>query len=102
MPSLAMRWPKIRITDVIRGTLSTAVEAPAKPSLNAPQTREEALAALRRAHRSGYPRKIEGDLELQAFILARIDALTFEQITDAIKANFPPARHVGRSTVHRW
>ncbi len=92
----------ISIADAIRATLSTAVETPVKPALNLPQTREEALAAHRRAHRSGYPPKIEGDPELEAFILARVDTLTFGQITDAIKADFPPAQHVGRSTVHRW
>jgi hypothetical protein len=70
--------------------------------LNAPQTREEVFAAHRRAHRSGYPPKIEGDPEIEAFILARIETLTFGQITDAIKAAFPATRHVGRSTVHRW
>ncbi len=46
--------------------------------------------------------KIEANPEVLAFILARIETLTFGQIPAAIKASFPPDRHVGRSTVHRW
>ncbi len=47
------------------------------------------------------PFTIEGDADIEAFILVRIETLTSEHITDAIKADFPPARHVGRSAVHR-
>lgn len=92
----------ISIADAIRASLSTAVETPVKPALNAPQTREEALAAHRRAHRPGHPSKIDSDPELQAFILARIETQTFDQITAAIKATFPATQHVGRTAVHRW
>ena len=63
-----------------RQTLSTGIEHPVKPPLNAPLTRDEVQAEHRRAHRSGRPAKIEGDPELEAFIRARIDTLTFAQI----------------------
>ncbi|OZA07492.1 MAG: hypothetical protein B7Y02_13855, partial [Rhodobacterales bacterium 17-64-5] len=48
------------------------------------------------------PSKIDCDPDLQAFILARIETQTFDQITDAIRTTFPPAQHVGRTSVHRW
>ncbi len=82
--------------------LSDTFEAPVKPPLNAPQTREEALAAHRRAHRMGVPGKIEGDPELEAFILARIDSLTYAEIVAEVKAHFPADRQTSASAVQRW
>ena len=72
-----------------------------KDGLNAPATPNDPATEHRRTHRPGHPAKIEPDTELQAFIRAGIDALAFKQITAAIKASFSPARHVGRSTMHR-
>jgi hypothetical protein len=69
----------LSITDDIRASLSTPVQTPFEGPSNAPATREEALAAHRRAHRSGGPGKIEGDPELEAFIAARIDTLTYAE-----------------------
>ena len=56
----------------------------------------------RRLHRPGRPGKIESDPELQAFIRARADRLTYDQLVAAICDQFPPDRHVSRSTVHKW
>ncbi len=56
----------------------------------------------RRAHRPGVQRKIDADPELQTFIRARIDRLTFVEIADDIAAHFPPARRVRRSAIHAW
>ncbi len=56
----------------------------------------------RREHRSGRAPKIPNDPELQAFILARIDRLTFEGIAHDVAGHFPPARRVGRSAIHDW
>ena len=56
----------------------------------------------RRAHRFGTPRKIDGDPELQAFIAARVDRLTFEQIAAEVAAHFPPARHVRKTAIWDW
>jgi hypothetical protein len=82
--------------------LSTGIEHPAKPALNAPLTRDEVQAEHRRAHRSGRPGKIEGDPELQAFIRARIDTLTFAQIVAEVRATFPPDRQCSHSGLGRW
>ncbi len=91
------------IVAAIGKSLSTALETPGKPSLDAaPKTREEVFAAHRRAHRRGHPGKIEGDPELEAFILARIDTLTFGQIVSEVRATFPPDRHCSHSGVGRW
>lgn len=56
----------------------------------------------RRAHRMGRAPKIDADPDLPAFILARLDRLTYHQIAAEIAAHFPPARHVHPATVHRW
>jgi hypothetical protein len=74
-------------------TLSTGIQCPVKADVN---------AAHRRAHRMGRPAKIAADSELQAFVTARLDTLTFDQIAREIAANFPPARRASRSSIHRW
>lgn len=56
----------------------------------------------RRLHRPGRPGKIDMDLELQAFIRARADRMTYDQIATAIREAFPKERHVSRSTIHKW
>ncbi|WP_156114359.1 hypothetical protein [Paracoccus sanguinis] len=56
----------------------------------------------RRLHRSGAVPKIEHDPEMQSFILARVDRMTYQKIADAIAEHFPKDRHVHRATVHRW
>ncbi|MEZ5796939.1 MAG: hypothetical protein R3D63_05275 [Paracoccaceae bacterium] len=61
-----------------------------------------ALAAWRAAHRSGTPSKLDTDSELRAFVLARIDTLTFVQIVLAVTAHFPPERRTSVSALTRW
>lgn len=56
----------------------------------------------RREHRMGPAPKIATDPEMQAFILARLDRLTYDQIADEIARHFPPSRRVHRATVPRW
>jgi hypothetical protein len=80
--------------------LDTALEAALEEGLQAPV--EEATASARRAHRPGVISKLSTDPDLRAFVLARIDGLTFDQIADDIAANFPPERCVSRSSLHRW
>ena len=58
--------------------------------------------AHRSAHRPGRPPKIESDPELQAFISARIDQMTFVQIEQAVSQRFPPERRVRKSAIHAW
>lgn len=74
-------------------TLSTGLQSPIKVDVN---------AAHRRAHRMGRPAKIAVDSELQAFVNARFDTLTFEQIAKEVADNFPPERRVSLSAIHRW
>ena len=66
------------------------------PLCNVPATQH------RREHRAGIPAIIDSNPTLQAFILARLDRLTFKQIADEIAQHFPPALHIHQSTVHRW
>ena len=73
--------------------LSTGVQTAVK---------HDVIAAHRRAHRTGRPAKIEADAELRAFIIARIDTLTFDQMITQIIAVFPPTRRISRSSLHRW
>lgn len=56
----------------------------------------------RRQHRSGTPPRIDSDPELQTFILARIERLTFAQIASEVAQHFPTARRVGKSAIHHW
>lgn len=74
--------------------LQEGVKAPVEPPFNA--------AAWRAQHRCGTPSKLESDPELRAFVLARIDRLTFEEIASDIAAAFPPERRTSRSALHRW
>ncbi len=74
-------------------TLSTSIQSTVKEDVN---------AAHRRAHRMGRPAKIAADAELQAFVAARFDTLTFEQIAKEVADNFPPERRVSLSAIHRW
>jgi len=60
------------------------------------------LTEHRLAHRPGRPPRIDSDPDLQAFIAARIDRMTFVQIAEAIAGHFPPARRVGKSAIHAW
>jgi len=55
----------------------------------------------RRNHSSGTPSKIYSDLELRAFILARPDTMTFQEIALAVAATFPPERRTSLSSIHR-
>ena len=56
----------------------------------------------RRAHRPGRPRKIDRDPELRAFIQARINRMTFNDVADAVAKAFPPARRIGKSAIYDW
>lgn len=62
----------------------------------------DARAAHRAAHKRGGPPKVEADPEVKAFIIARLDRLTFTDIVTELKQAFPPDRHISRSSVHRW
>ena len=56
----------------------------------------------RREYRAGRVPKIDADPALPAFILARLDRLTYHQIAVDIAAHFLPAHHIHPATIHRW
>ena len=87
--------------DAMKVPFNTPFNGPSNPA-KAPLTRDEVLAEHRRAHRSGRPSKIESDPELQAFIAARIDRMTFAQIVSEVRTTFPPDRHCSISGLGRW
>lgn len=66
------------------------------------QVETDVNAAHRRAHRPGRPAKIDIDSELQAFVAARVDTMTFDQIAMEVAAHFAPPRRASRSSIHRW
>ena len=81
--------------------LEAAINTPSKGHERAVDA-DDARAAWRAAHRSGYPPKLDADPELRAFVLERIDRLTFGEIAAEVAAQFPLERRVSRSTLHRW
>lgn len=81
-------------------TLSTALQSPVEAPLNSPN--EDPVARHRRLHRPGISSKIEADPDLRAFIVARIESMTFDALVQAIAEAFPPERRVRRSSLHRW
>lgn len=74
-------------------TLSTGVKCPVEGDVKATHRRE---------HRMGRPAKIDADSELQAFVTARLDTMTFDQIATEVAAHFAPNRRASRSSIHRW
>ncbi len=95
------------------GIASAALERLARALTELRQSQQESrLASLpacdvpvtqhRREHRAGRVPKIDAQPELAAFILARLDRLTYHQIAAEITAHFPPGSHVHPATVHRW
>lgn len=56
----------------------------------------------RRAHRPGRVPKLDADPELRAFVLARIDRMTYDEIARSVAVEYPVQRRVSRSTIHEW
>ena len=79
--------------DALTG-LSTALEGSVQTPVEA--------TSWRAAHRPGTPSRIEADPELRAFILARIDRMTFDAVVSEVAAHFPPERRVSPFALHRW
>ena len=70
--------------------------------LRTPVEPERFAAEYRHAYRPGRLLQIDTDPEHRAFILARIDRLTFEQLEAEIAAHFPENRRVKRSIINDW
>jgi hypothetical protein len=92
----------IRLTRNLSSEIEGGIERPVHQPLKAPETRDQILAARRRAHRSGVPSKIDSDPELRAFIIARIDRLKFTEIAAEVRSHFPPERQTSVSALSRW
>lgn len=71
--------------------LGTGIEGPSEKARN-----------HRADHRRGRLSLIDSDPALNAFVRARIDAMTFAEIEADIAAHFPPGRRVSLSSIHRW
>ena len=82
--------------------LETALNQAIKGPLNELSSLPPTLAEHRRAHRSGFPSRIDTDRELQAFIRARIDHMTYTELTAAVAETFPPERRVRKSAIAHW
>ena len=60
------------------------------------------LFPRRFTHRPGRPAKLDTDAELRAFVMARVDRLTFEEIAAEIALQYPVERRVAKSSIHQW
>lgn len=88
-----------RALDRAQAALQTAVQEGVQHPLETPV---QTLCDHRRAHRPGRPARIDTDPELRAFILARLDRMTFPDLARAVADAFPPDRRVSKSTIHKW
>lgn len=82
--------------------LSAALESSVEPAANHRLKDASNSAIWLAEHRPGKPSRIDADPVLRAFILARIDHLTFDQIVAEVAAHFPPERRTSRSALSRW
>lgn len=77
-------------------TAFEAVRTAALPPCDVPVTEHRA------AHRFGRPARLDVDAELRAFVLSRIERLTYTQIEAEIARHFPDARRIGKSAIQAW
>lgn len=81
------------LEDALQGGVQTPIEGAGNTAATCPH---------RAAHRPGLPARLDSDSELRAFVLDRIEIMTFPALADAVAANFPPERRVGKSALHKW
>lgn len=82
--------------------LHRAIEDVVNTTVNEPSIDLPPVTQHRREHRSGRPAKIDADPELRAFIIARIERMTFPEIAQAVASQFPAERRVGKSAIYDW
>lgn len=82
--------------------LQRAAKCSLKDGIDAQPVSDIPITEHRKQHRAGRPAKIDTDPELQAFIRARIDRLTYQELAQDVAAYFPPNRSVSRSSIQRW
>lgn len=56
----------------------------------------------RKEHRPGRVAKLDADPTLRAFVLSRLERLTFEQIARDVEQHFPAGKRVGKSAIQAW
>ena len=88
--------------DPPRGALERHREALVQDRLSALPPCDAPPSEHRRLHRPGVQAKLDADPELQAFVLARLDRLTFKNIAAEVAQCFPPKRRVRSSAIHAW
>lgn len=91
-----------RALDTAETALSNAVQGASKGPFDGAQIGPVEATEHLREHRPGRPAKLDSDPELRAFVLARIDWQTFEQIADAVAESFPEKRRVSKTSIHKW
>lgn len=82
--------------------LLTSLEAGHETPVEAPVQRPVQPSQHLREHRPARPKKLAADPELRAFVEARFNRMTFEQIADKVAQNFPPERRVAKSAIQGW
>ena len=83
-------------------TIEQALQCTIEQGINALPQSTAPISEHRSKHRPGKPPKIDADPELKAFIAARIERLTFDQVASEVANHFPPSRQVKRSAIHAW
>lgn len=103
---LALALAELRAAHTAQGKALTTLETAFKQAL---EGRLDRLALCdappsehRRAHRPGVQRRIDTEPELETFIRARVDRMTFAELAAEVANVFPPNRRVGRSAIHDW
>ena len=86
----------------LKGALERHREALVQDRLSALPPCDAPPSERRRPHRPGAQAKLDADPELQAFVLARLDRLTFKNIAAEVAQCFPPERRVRSSAIHAW
>ncbi len=94
----ATRDAHVKAAPTLEGAVGRLVKGGLNPASNPP----EPVRDHRRNHRPGRPCRIDADPELRAFVLARIDRLTFTALAEEIARAFPPGRRDGKSARHAW
>lgn len=82
--------------------LEEALQQAIQGGVNALPAEIPAPSEHRSEHRPGRAPKIAVDPELQAFIMARVERMTFEAIAAEVASHFPKPRRVGKSAIYDW
>ena len=82
--------------------LEGAVQADRENGIEGALKGATTIAPHRRDHRPGRRANLVADPGLRAFALARLGAMTLEQIADTVAVALPPERRVCRSAIHQW